>query len=194
MAKTRIDLDPDVRMELALAMAADTVRAAAECRLVDVVVAVCDDATALRALEAAGAVVVPDEPDAGLNPALVHGAAVSDVPAGAGVAAVAADLPALRSGELAELLQRAAGERMSVVADASGGGTTVFTAVDRASFRPIFGPESRRRHVAYGAVDLTDVAGATVRRDVDTLVDLEDALRLGIGRATGDVVRMRGLG
>lgn len=194
VAKTRIDLAPDVRMELALAMAADTVRAAAECTLVDVVVAVCDDQDAVTALRQAGAVVVPDEPDAGLNPALVHGASVNVVRPDSGIAAIAADLPSLRADELGELLRRASGECLTVVADASGAGTTVFTAADRAGFLPTFGPDSRSRHLSAGAKDLTDVAGATVRRDVDTLADLADAARLGFGPATANVVRAFGLG
>jgi len=194
VAKTRIELDPDIRMELALAMATDTIRAAADCALVDVVVAVCDDADAVVLLRQAGAVVVPDEPDAGLNPALVHGASVGAVPAGAGIAAVAADLPALRADELGELLQLAAGARQALVADASGAGTTVFAAADPSEFRPIFGLDSRSRHLAAGAVDLTDKAGATVRRDVDTLADLADAALLGLGPATAHVVATRGLG
>ena len=189
VAKTRIDLDPEVRMELALAMAADTVRAASACPEVRLVVAVCDDPEALESLRQAGAVVVPDEPDAGLNPALVHGASAGVVPPDHAVAAIAADLPALRSHELAEVLRRAAGRACSFVADASGSGTTVFAAADRAAFEPSFGPDSRSRHVAAGATDLTDRAGVTLRRDVDTIADLLDAIRLGVGPATAAVTR-----
>jgi 2-phospho-L-lactate guanylyltransferase len=194
VAKTRIELDPDARMELALAMATDTIRAAADCALVEVVVAVCDDPDAVVVLRKLGAVVIPDKPDAGLNPALVHGASAVVVPADAGIAAVAADLPALRADELGALLRQAAGEALSFVADASGAGTTVFAAADRSGFRPAFGPDSRSRHLAAGAVDLTDRAGATVRRDVDTLADLADAARLGVGPATANVLGRRGLG
>ena len=194
VAKTRIELDTDVRMQLALAMACDTIRAAAGSAGVEVVVAVCDDPEAIVALREAGAEVVPDEPDAGLNPALEHGASAGVVPNGVGVAAVAADLPALRSRELAELLQLAGVHPASIVADAAGAGTTVFAASDRAVFRPTFGAASRLRHLAAGAVDLTDVAGASVRRDVDTLADLSDAARLGLGPSTADVLRLRGLG
>lgn len=189
VAKTRLDLDPDVRMGLALAMAADTIRAAAETPLVEVVVAVCDDEDALDGLREAGAVVVPDEPDAGLNPALAHGAGADVVLTGLGVAAVAADLPALRSDELADLLQRAAAHSAVVVADASGSGTTVLAALNRAAFRPSFGLDSRSRHVSAGAFDLTNVAGVTVRRDVDTIADLADAIRLGVGPKTAELAR-----
>ena len=65
--------------------------------------------------------VLPDEPDAGLNPALAHGAAVATrrLPRD-GVALLSADLPALRPAELDAAL--AAGGRRygaAFVADAA---------------------------------------------------------------------------
>src|SRR3954468_16827648 len=74
VAKTRLSEDPQVRADLALAMALDTVSAALQCSLVDWVVVVTDEPEAARAVGALGAVPVPDAPDAGLNPALQHGA------------------------------------------------------------------------------------------------------------------------
>jgi 2-phospho-L-lactate guanylyltransferase len=192
-AKTRLRLDPDVRIELALAMAADTVRAAISCSLAEVVIAVSDDPAAAPALAALGAVVVPDRPDAGLNPALMHGATVTEVPPGVGIAAIAADLPALRSGELADLLTASARSRIAVVADAAGEGTTLLAATTVEHFRPTFGPGSRARHIAGGAIDLTETAGASLRCDVDTLADLAAAEALGLGPASSRVVQDRRL-
>ena len=188
-AKTRLRVDPDVRIELALAIAADTVSAALACPLAAVVIAVTDDARAAPVLSALGAVVVPDRPDAGLNPALVHGASVPEVPSDAGVAAIAADLPALRPGELADVLAATAQHGVVVVADAAGVGTTLLAAVEVPRFRPMFGTGSRARHVAAGAVDLSDAAGPSLRCDVDTLADLATAHRLGLGPATEHVVQ-----
>jgi 2-phospho-L-lactate guanylyltransferase len=187
-AKTRLLVDPDVRIELALAIAADTVRAALACPVTAVVIAVTDDERATPVLRALGAVVVPDRPDAGLNPALVHGASVPQVPAEVGVAAIAADLPALRPDELADVLAATAQHGVVVVADAAEVGTTLLAAARRQEFRPMFGAGSRARHVAAGAVDLSDVAGASLRRDVDTLADLAAAHRLGLGPASARVV------
>lgn len=192
-AKTRLQVDPDVRIELALAMAADTIRAAVACPLTAVVIAVSDDPAAGPVLRSLGAVVVPDRPDAGLNPALRHGATVAEVPADAGVAAIAADLPALQPRELADLLAKASGRGVAVVADAAGEGTTLLAATAADRFRPEFGPGSRARHVAGGAVDLTDSAGPSLRCDVDTLVDLAAAQALGLGPECGRVVRDRRL-
>src|SRR5215469_16978799 len=65
------------RPELALALAADTVAAAVGCPEVAEVIVVSDDPAAAAELAGLGALVIPDEPDEGLNPALVHGAAVA---------------------------------------------------------------------------------------------------------------------
>lgn len=192
-AKTRLQVDPDVRIELALAMAADTIRAAVACPLTAVVIAVSDDPDAAPVLRSLGAVVVPDRPNAGLNPALRHGATVSEVPTGAGVAAIAADLPALQPRELADLLANASEPGVVVVADAAGEGTTLLAATVGDRFRPEFGPGSRARHVAGGAVDLSDTAGPSLRCDVDNLVDLAAAQALGLGPECSRVVRDRRL-
>lgn len=193
-AKTRLIVPPDVRMELALAMALDTVTAAVECLATDIVVAVCDDDRAVPELRRLGATVVADEPDAGLNPALVHGARAAGVPADHPVAALSADLPALRATDLADVLAAAAahiavGRATSfVVADANGTGTTLLAAATREHLRPAFGAQSRAAHITAGAVDLTDAAGASLRRDVDTLADLRHAAALGLGGATRGVL------
>src|SRR4051794_11606382 len=73
VAKTRLSVHPELRRELALAMATDTVVACLRTAGVVEVVVVTDDELAGPAMRALGASVVPDEPDAGLNPALTHG-------------------------------------------------------------------------------------------------------------------------
>jgi len=80
----------------------------------------------------------------------------------------------------------AAGAR---VADAAGTGTTLLTARRVDDFAPRFGAQSRRSHVDAGAVDLTALADASVRRDVDTVDDLRVAVGLGIGAATAGALR-----
>jgi 2-phospho-L-lactate/phosphoenolpyruvate guanylyltransferase len=188
-AKSRLLASGAVRRELALAMALDTVRAAAACPAVTVVVAVSDDRQAVDALQAAGVLVVPDRPDAGLNPALAHGAqeAAARHP-GVGIAAMSADLPALRPGDLDAVLVLAAGTESAVVGDAGGEGTTLLTARSAEFFRPRFGEQSRRAHVAAGAVDLTASTTAPLRQDVDTVADLAVAAALGCGPATSAVL------
>jgi 2-phospho-L-lactate/phosphoenolpyruvate guanylyltransferase len=173
------------RPELALALAADTVSAAVSCEDVATVIVVSDDPEATAELASLGAVVVPDEPDDGLNPALMHGAAAAAVrhPGGA-TAALAADLPALRPAELGRALRAAARWPQAFVPDAAGSGTTLYTAAPGSTFHPRFGPGSRERHAAAGAaeLELTDIPG--LRRDVDTPADLSSAADLGLGPRT----------
>jgi 2-phospho-L-lactate guanylyltransferase len=96
LAKTRLGaVAGRRRSDLALAVAADTVAAALGCSVVRRVIAVTDDARARAELAALGAVVIGDEPDAGLNAALNHAAQhVRASEPQCGVAALSADLPA----------------------------------------------------------------------------------------------------
>jgi 2-phospho-L-lactate guanylyltransferase len=189
-AKSRLDAPADVRRELALAMALDTVRAAASCRAVSEVVAVSDDDEAVVALTGVGAHVVPDKPDAGLNPALTYGARrAAERDDAALVAAVSADLPALRPEDLAALLDVAASAASAFVADAAGDGTTLLSATSAGELRPRFGAGSRQAHLAAGAVDLTAAAAPSLRQDVDTIADLAVAVALGCGEATTRALR-----
>ncbi|MEE1931177.1 2-phospho-L-lactate guanylyltransferase [Streptomyces sp. TRM 70351] len=174
-----------LRPRLALAFAQDTVAAALACPAVRDVVVVTDDARAARELAALGARVVPDVPGRGLNAALVHGAgAVRAARPPAAVAAVNADLPALRPAELDRVLRAAREFPRAFLADAAGIGTTLLSAAPGVELAPAFGGESRSRHLASGAVELAVGGVESVRRDVDTGADLLAALALGVGDYT----------
>jgi 2-phospho-L-lactate/phosphoenolpyruvate guanylyltransferase len=176
------------RAELALALACDTVAAALGCDQVARVVVITDDQVAAAALGGLGALVIPDEPRDGLNAALRHGAAVAAARwPGCGTAALSADLPALRPGELGRALKSAAAWPTAFVADAAGDGTTLYTAVPGAAFRPAFGLASRARHAAGGAAELEPADIPGLRRDVDTPADLRGAAALGLGPCTAPV-------
>jgi 2-phospho-L-lactate guanylyltransferase len=179
-AKTRLGLDAASRAALAIAMAVDTVVAALDCELVAKVIVVTDEARARDGLAVVGAQVVADAPDAGLNAALEHGVSVVRGPVGA----LASDLPALRPEDLGVVLGRAADHDQSVVGDISGTGTTLLCARSAAHFAPRFGVASLAAHIAAGAVDLTDLAPESVRRDVDTIDALSGVVDLGVGEAT----------
>ncbi|MBQ1070676.1 2-phospho-L-lactate guanylyltransferase [Micromonospora sp. D75] len=165
--------------ELALALAADTLRAARACPAVAGVLVVTDDARVRAAADAAGARVAAD-PGAGLNAAFRHGAAVAGPRAA--VAGLTADLPALRPAELAAALRATQGVR-GYVADAPGGGTVLLAAPAGVPLAPRFGPGSAAAHAASGALPL---AGdwPSLRRDVDTPADLAAAAGLGLGPRT----------
>lgn len=181
LAKTRLGLADPVRAELALAMAIDTVTAAMNTPSVGEVVVITDDERAATALASVGARVVDDEPDAGLNPALVHGASVAAMPR---VASLSSDLPALKSQDLDAVLRAASDHPRTVVSDLSGTGTTLLAATRIEGFQPAFGEGSLAAHVASGAIDVSDRAGVTVRQDVDTIDALRAAVDLGVGEQT----------
>jgi 2-phospho-L-lactate guanylyltransferase len=184
LAKSRLgpltgSLGGDAHDRLVLALLADTVGAALASPAVAGVLVVTDDEAAAAVVTALGARTVPDEPGAGLNPALAHGARTSGSPA---VAALASDLPALRPEELTAALAAADAAPRCFVADAQGTGTTLLTACGTA-LTPAFGAGSAARHRAGGAVELTG-SWPGLARDVDTPGDLHTAAGLGLGRHT----------
>jgi len=174
-----------LRPGLALAFAVDTVAAALRCAEVARLLVVTDDPLAAAELAALGALVVADEPEDGLNAALRHGAEVARRGHGAAaVAAMSADLPALRPEELGRALRAAAAHPRAFLADTQGIGTTLLTAAPGIALGPAFGGASRLRHAATGARELTLADVPSLRRDVDTPEDLRVALGLGTGPRT----------
>ncbi|HEY3682388.1 MAG TPA: 2-phospho-L-lactate guanylyltransferase [Streptosporangiaceae bacterium] len=191
-AKSRIAAATGAHREkFALAIAADTITAALASPAVGRVVVVTDDLVAGGVLGELGAYVIADEPDAGLNPALLHGAAAAlRLAPRTSVAALFADLPALRPEELTRALEAARPWRQAFVPDAADEGTTLYTARPGHGFSPSFGRGSRDRHRLRGAHEmrLPDIPG--LRRDVDTLADLREAITLGVGRRTAEVAAL----
>lgn len=187
-AKSRLAaLGADRRAALALAMALDTVAAAAACSTVRAVLAVTNDAQVRAAIEAFDNPRVcwaPDRPESGLDEALEDGAAAArERWPGCWVASLSSDLPALTAAELTTVLAAAAEHPRALVADAAGTGTVLLTA-RAGQLGAAFGTGSRERHVATGAIDVTDRAGRGLRLDVDTPADLAAAQRAGVGPAT----------
>jgi 2-phospho-L-lactate guanylyltransferase len=185
-AKSRLaELAGPRRGELALALACDTVTAVLDSAAAARVIVITDDRVAGAELAGLGALVVPDEPRAGLNAALRHGAAhASSRWPVSGTAALSADLPALRPAEIGRALRAATAWPSAFVADAAGDGTTLYTAAPGVPFRPAFGLGSRARHAAGGAAELGLDGIPGLRRDVDTPADLQGAADLGLGPRT----------
>jgi 2-phospho-L-lactate guanylyltransferase len=96
---------------------------------------------------------------------------------------VSSDLPALRPGELAAALRDVPPDMAAFVGDASGVGTTVLAMPPGITVEPRFGPRSHAAHQQVASrIDRVDIP--SVRRDVDTWVDLWDARRMGVGPRT----------
>jgi 2-phospho-L-lactate/phosphoenolpyruvate guanylyltransferase len=185
-AKSRLTgLPAGGRAELALAMAADTVAAAVAAATVRTVLVITDDTTVGAEVARLGALVLADEPAAGLNEALSFGAAYAQGQwPERGVAGMAADLPALRPGELTTALGAVPPRERAFVPDADGTGTTLYAAAPGTGFEPLFGVASASRHRAAGAEELEVPLSAGLRRDVDTADDLRRAAAIGLGPRT----------
>ncbi|WP_432522754.1 2-phospho-L-lactate guanylyltransferase [Kineococcus sp. SYSU DK006] len=182
-AKSRLALPAPARRALATAMALDCLEAALATAGVDCVVCVSDDPVIARLARGVGAATAAAGRP-GLAAAVDAGLAVL---APGPAAVLLGDLPALRPEELERALAAAAACPVPVVvADADGGGSVLVA--DRDGRPPHrFGPSSARAHVAAGARALP-AAGPTrlpsLRRDVDTLDALAEALALGVGART----------
>lgn len=149
----------------------------------------------------ARAVPVPASADAPPSRAGTDGTAAAEgtVPAREGggadgaVAVLLGDLPAMRAGDLDAALVAAARHPIAFVPDAEGTGTTLATARAGVAFAPHFGADSAARHTAAGFADLArehpTAVAAGLRRDVDTAAELRDAVALGVGPHTTEVVR-----
>lgn len=176
---------PEAHLRLALALARDTITAAAGAAVVHRVVAICSDVTVRETLAQDGVETIGEDRVAGLNPVLRYGAALLRAanPAVA-VGALQADLPALRSQELDRAVREGltTGRRVFCT-DRSGRGTTLLLAPPPLPLDPLFGPESAAAHRAGGAQELTG-RWPGLRCDVDTVADLAVAVGLGIGPFT----------
>jgi len=178
--KSRLAAAATRRTELARAIALDTIAAARRVCAVTVVTADAAVAVAARAL---GATIVDEREPRGLNAAIAAGVEAAH---SGHRAAMLGDLPALRPEELAAALQAAAAADRTVVPDAEGSGSTLVTARAGLPWASAFGADSLARHVEIGCAVLD--AGPTLRRDVDTVAQLDAAAVLGLGPRTAAVL------
>ncbi|MCW2765322.1 MAG: cofC [Nocardioides sp.] len=187
-----VGLTDGQRRDLAGAFALDTVAACLAATSVGAVLVATDDATFSAELAGLGCPAIPDGVTSDLNAALRQAAAEARrrwpdlVPV-----ALCADLPALRPEDLDGALASVAEGETRFVADAAGVGTTLYTA-PYGEFDPRFGVESRAAHLDGGAGEITGPL-TSLRRDVDDLADLREALALGVGARTAAVAEGLGL-
>jgi 2-phospho-L-lactate guanylyltransferase len=175
--KSRLgDLPRDV---LATAFAMDTATACLATPSVRQVLVVTDDARFAGTLSTLGCESIPDGVSHDLNASLSLAAVEAArrwpdlVPV-----AICADLPCLTPDELEVALTQEPG-RPRFVADATGDGTTLYTA-PLEEFAPEFGFRSAALHAEAGTWPV-DGELAGLRRDVDDVGDLQAAMRLGLG-------------
>lgn len=189
-AKSRLtDVGDPRRPELALAFFQDVLIACQSAPSIGLVVVVTDDAEVIEC--SSGALICPEPAGGGLNQAMLAGAALAQGP----VVALAGDLPCLTPAALEYVLSQAGSHERSLVSDTQGSGTTMLLCHGHAAFDPHFGFKSRAAHVEIGNIDIALDAPANIRsllagarRDVDTPADLWDALRIGVGHKTFEVL------
>ena len=181
------------RRALAMAFAVDTVtalRAVPDIRTVVVVTSDTEVASGVAAGVDPNVEVLAEPAEGGLDTAITAGVDWSrSRHSDAGVVVVAADLPALRPDDIAAVLRAASAHPRTVVADREGTGTTMLTGLPGSPPRPQFGADSLSRHRADGAVVIDGSGLDRAARDVDTPDQLDEARRLGVGAATGQVLR-----
>ncbi len=194
-AKGRLgpSLTPIERRLLTIAMLEDVVAALQAVPGLGRPVVVSPDREVWRRADAIGCRVVEEVgTPAGLNASLATAAVAARAGDGAGdgLVVVAADLPLATPGAISRVLEAAAAAPVVVVPDRDGGGTNVLAWRGPAPFRPAFGPDSARRHLALpGAVRLDEPALAL---DLDTVDDLR-AVAAGVDPASVTGRRLRDL-
>lgn len=187
--KSRLQHPAIAPQALIEAFVTDVVNACLECPEIGRTVLVSPDPSAARLARALGCEIHAEPAVTGINEAIV--ASRSALESAEPVIAVLGDTPCLTGPVLTEILAQAQDQPVSFVADATGTGSTIWCSTDMTA-RPHFGHHSRARHREDGAIELGPKQPspellemwARARRDVDTDVDLWDAFRLGIGRAT----------
>lgn len=170
---------------LVLAMAQDTVAAVLATPGVAGVVVVTADPRVAAAVTALGARAAAEPGLGGLNAALSHAAS-----AVAGrIAALPADLPALRGDELSAALSAlATASGGGYVPDAVGTGTVLLAAAAGGRLAPRFGPGSAAAH-SHGGARRVEGDWPSLRHDVDSPADLAFAVALGAGTHTAALLR-----
>ena len=187
LGKTRVSVARSDREALARAIALDTIAAVAATARVRRVLVVTDDAEVRAQVAQWPAVDVLAEGDVrGLDAAIAMGADAAGVTAPR--AALLGDLPALTSRDLDAALTLAGEVERGLVPDAEGTGSTLVTARPHAVWVSAFGADSAARHRLLGCADLAVPRDSTLRRDVDTAVQLAEAVALGVGPRTAAVL------
>ncbi|MFJ9590909.1 2-phospho-L-lactate guanylyltransferase [Streptomyces acidicola] len=177
------------RQDFARAFFQDTLEAVLRTAGVAQVLVVTHDREAAAQANSRGATAVSDHPSRGLNAAIRIAASHAEtLAANRPIAVLTADLPALRSTELDDVLVSASAHDRTFLADHNREGTTLLAASRPRWLNPAFERGSRSRHRRGGAFEITDLEAVSVRLDVDTPDDLRLAHRLGVGPHTHAVI------
>ena len=187
LALPRADLSPRIRSALVEAMAKDTLRVLAASRSVHSIVVVSPTQSVASLAMDVGAEFVLSESGTGINDAVTNAFRRTRLPSDQLIAAVAADLPAIRTDEVDEFLGWASRSRDAVHLTDFGGVGVTCHAERAASFTPCLAPDPALRRRPRGADANALLPGA--RCDVDTIEGLRVAAFMGVGPSTSAVMR-----
>jgi 2-phospho-L-lactate/phosphoenolpyruvate guanylyltransferase len=190
-AKSR--LEHDYRAQLAEAFALDTVAALLAASVVSDVFVVTADTDIGAHLASLGAHIVPESAPRAvvdpLNAAIVVGVeAARSARPDSNVAVFTGDLPSLTVADIERALSLGGEHELSMIPDEEETGTTALLALARVPFTPRFGTGSRAAHETAGHHPLDLPAISSIRRDVDTVANLAEALHLGVGPYTSELI------
>lgn len=184
--KSRLNHPLYERVALAKSLALDTIEAAATCNLVSTVLVVTKDRELTSELSGSPKIhIIPDTAD-GLNEAIELGLTFAGANNPCGV--LLGDLPALRPQELAHALALAASHKRAFIADAEGTGTVLLTAQSKNGLIPQFGLNSASAHRDSGFAELDLPTNSGLRRDVDTVDQLQTLSTERLGRRTAALI------
>lgn len=182
---------------MAMAFLADLLRAVQDARSVIATMVVSADPVVRDFCRDQQVPTLDEEARAGLNAAITTG--IRTLPTDTPLAILTADLPCVTAEALDIVLGDVPPQACSFICDAQGIGTTTLLMPAGQRVAPAFGHRSRAAHRALGCNELVGTSPGYVRlrRDVDTPVDLWDAMRIGVGPATAavlaDVTRTGGI-
>ena len=186
--KTRLRTPQATTPSLIQSFADDVIRACSTCPEISRTVVVSPDPQVLALAQARGCGILEEQGATGINEAITLARTNIEGP----VIAILGDTPCITGEILTMVLEEArdhsASYSTSFVADAAGVGSTMWCVQPPSSATSHFGHHSRAEHRAHGAIELgtsqASPAWARARRDVDTYIDLWDAIRLGLGPAS----------
>lgn len=172
-AKSRMTVHPDIRQDVARALALDTLDLLTSHADVAQVVLVTSDSEVAAEGRSRGATVLREQASASpLNDAITQGCGWIAAHGDGRTVVVPADLAYLTPDVLHAALEDLAAAGRAHVPDITGAGTTLLAAPTASAIDPHYGPGSSAAHAGAGFRPLVDV-DPRIRTDVDELGDLE---------------------
>ena len=183
-------LEPAERRALVKAMLGDVLEALASVSLLEGALVVTRDPEASRCAASAGATVLDEIGEEGLNAALEQASAHLAAQGARGIMVVPGDVPSVQASELASVLEfhQRPGARVSLVSDRHGLGTNCIACSPPDLCRFHFGEGSFAAHQEEAlkrAAEIRTLTPAGLQLDVDTVEDLDALASRPLDTRTG---------